>query len=75
MPEGIQIDEVRLIELIKEFKECGVNSLVFLGGGEPTIHPAFEKIIDATNSSNIKVALLQTVLDLIDWSLIETQLT
>lgn len=58
MPLGQQIDEDRLIQLLPEFKACGVNSLVFLGGGEPTIHPSFEKIIEATNRSGLEYGLI-----------------
>ncbi len=58
MPIGVQIDEKRLIQLIKEFKDCDVNSLVFLGGGEPTIHPAFEQIIEATINNNLEFGII-----------------
>jgi MoaA/NifB/PqqE/SkfB family radical SAM enzyme len=58
MPFGTQIDDKRFIELIDEFKECGVNSLVFLGGGEPTIHQNLEKVIEATNSSGLDYGII-----------------
>jgi len=58
MPSGTQIDDKRLIELIKEFKECGVDSLVFLGGGEPTIHPNLEGIIEATDHSSLDYGII-----------------
>jgi MoaA/NifB/PqqE/SkfB family radical SAM enzyme len=58
MPSQLQIDENRLIKLIKEFEDCGVNSLVFLGGGEPTIHPSFEKIIEATNNTKLEYGII-----------------
>jgi len=58
MPLGAQIDDKRLIKLIKEFKECGVNSLVFLGGGEPTIHPNLEGIIEAVNDSGLEYGII-----------------
>ena len=58
MPRDAQIDDKRLIELIYEFSECGVNSVVFLGGGEPTIHPNLEKIIEATNSSGLEYGVI-----------------
>lgn len=58
MPLGTQIDNERIIELIREFKEGGVNSLVFLGGGEPTIHPNLEEIIEATNDSGLEYGII-----------------
>lgn len=58
MPSRLQIDENRLIQLIKEFEDCGINSLVFLGGGEPTIHPSFEKIIEATNNTKLEYGII-----------------
>ncbi len=58
MPTGVQIDSQRLIELISEFASCGVKSLVFLGGGEPTIHPDLESIIEATNRTALDYGLI-----------------
>lgn len=58
MPHGRQIDSNRLVELLGEFKECGVNSVVFLGGGEPTIHPHLEKIITSTDKAGLEYGII-----------------
>lgn len=58
MPDGRQIDSNRLIELLGEFKECGVNAVVFLGGGEPTIHPQLERIIASTDEIGLEYGII-----------------
>lgn len=58
MPPKTQIPKDRLIELIGEFKECGVESLVFLGGGEPTIYPALEEVIQKTDNLGLEYGMI-----------------
>ena len=42
-----------LIDVISQAKEQGVESVVVIGGGEPTIHPQFREVITFIHSLNI----------------------
>ncbi len=68
--------------LLDELKECGVKHLLFSGGGEPTLHTSFDKIIKyakcldfsigvVTNGENVlkKLHTLNTCVDNIEISL------
>lgn len=58
MPRREDINHRRLIKLIKEFEECGVESIVLVGGGEPTLHPHFDQIMTALADSTLEFGLI-----------------
>lgn len=58
MPPNRDIDGSRLIELIGEFEECGVEAVVLLGGGEPTLHPSFEAILERLTKSKLEFGVI-----------------
>lgn len=46
----IGIDDYKRI--LEQAKQCGVNQIA-IGGGEPTLHPSFSKILQLTNEAGI----------------------
>lgn len=48
----------RALRLIDEFKRTGILGVQLTGGGEPSIHPDFEKILRKTLHSGMKVSLV-----------------
>lgn len=44
--------------LLDGLKSCGVKGVNYTGGGEPTVHRHFEKIIRATHEKGFKIGLI-----------------
>lgn len=65
-PECVSIDLLnkcsfskdRLIELANELVELGVLVVIFVGGGEPLLHPAIGEAIRILGEANIKIGLI-----------------
>jgi MoaA/NifB/PqqE/SkfB family radical SAM enzyme len=53
-----EIGEDRLVGLPYEFKKAGVLSVLFAGGGEPTVHPGFGQALKTTLDLGMYGALL-----------------
>ncbi len=47
----------RLLELGKEFYECGVKAVILIGGGEPLAHPKVGELIDYLGQHDIHVGI------------------
>lgn len=45
---GIILSADRVIETMYEMQELGVEAVTWTGGGEPTLHPEFERIVENT---------------------------
>lgn len=44
-------------KIIKELVDYGVKSILFTGGGEPTLHPDFMKIVNLTMNKDVEIGL------------------
>ena len=45
-------------DLLDSFKKCGVKAINYTGGGEPTTHKQFDKIIKLTHDKGFKIGLI-----------------
>lgn len=73
-----QIPTERLMELVHELHRAGVQGIVFIGGGEPLIHPAMPRPIQLAHSLGIGVGLttngslisrhLDALAECVDWT-------
>jgi len=48
----------KILTELKKFKELGGKSVTIAGGGDPTVHPAFDEIIDEIDRLGIKIGLV-----------------
>jgi len=48
----------RSLDLIAELADIGTKSLILTGGGEPTVSPAFDQVVEAAKSRGMKVGLI-----------------
>ena len=48
----------KVIEILDDCREMGTEAIQFTGGGEPTVHPRFEEIIEATIARGLKFSLV-----------------
>lgn len=55
---GEQLSNQSFTRLIDEIINSGINSVVFSGGGEPTLHPLLSPAINKLTDANIKVGLI-----------------
>ena len=46
---GDLMDRMLAFDIITQLESCGVRSITWTGGGEPTLHPFFNNIIDFVN--------------------------
>jgi GTP 3',8-cyclase len=60
--ENKYFDFNRIPSLIEEFKECGVKSISWTGGGEPTMHPNFPDIVKLFHKAGIQQGLFTNAL-------------
>ncbi|MCP4606295.1 MAG: radical SAM protein [Proteobacteria bacterium] len=52
-----RLDTERTLHLIDELADCGINSLVYAGEGEPLLHPDIHKFISHSKNRGIDVGL------------------
>jgi radical SAM protein with 4Fe4S-binding SPASM domain len=54
--EILSLEFVR--KVLKELKECGAKSVLFKGGGEPTLHPQLVNFVNTARDCGMKAAML-----------------
>lgn len=55
---GTSLDFDRFIRLIDELGAIGVKGIEFCGGGEPTLYPKFEEIVNYIRGAGIELGIL-----------------
>ncbi len=50
-------DRGRILTLIEDMGECGVQAVILIGGGEPMAYPYFNDVLEALNKQNIVIGL------------------
>lgn len=55
LSEKLSLEKVK--QALDSFKKIGVTGVEFTGGGEPTIHPNFEEIVEYAHSLGFKLGL------------------
>lgn len=55
---GKMLDFDYLKGLVGHWAENGLKSVIIIGGGEPTIYPFFEKVVEFLKSKNLQVAIV-----------------
>jgi len=55
---GIRYDHDRLKDSIKLMAERGLKSVIVIGGGEPTVYPRFEEMIEFMKDLNLQIGLV-----------------
>jgi len=58
MPPKININLKRLLVLFDEFEDNGVEAIVLIGGGEPTIYPSLEKVLSKLSTSKLEFGII-----------------
>jgi len=58
MLNSTKFSRKRLIEIANELVAMGVKAVVFVGGGEPLIHPAISQAIEICGTGGMKVAVV-----------------
>lgn len=53
----VEMPFVTATKIIKELVGYGVRSILFTGGGEPTLHPDFMKVVNLTASKDVEMGL------------------
>lgn len=48
----------RILSLLGELKDCGVESITFTGGGEPLVHPHAAKVLEETTRLGLQWGLV-----------------
>lgn len=56
--ERRMIKTEKALEIVEDCAEIGVQAMQFTGGGEPTLHPAFEQIINKVHDLGMKFSLV-----------------
>jgi len=59
-----EMEVPRFRALFKDLQEGGTRGIVFEGGGEPTLHPAFPELVDYAVSLGLKAGLITNGIDL-----------
>lgn len=57
-------DKKVLFNLVKDLQKGGTKGITIEGGGEPTLHPDFEEIVNRIRESNMAVGLLSNGLNM-----------
>jgi len=55
---GKSLDLSRFQSLMKELRQADVRSIVLKGGGEPTLHPQFNEMLDAAHGNRLGIGLI-----------------
>jgi MoaA/NifB/PqqE/SkfB family radical SAM enzyme len=55
---GETLNPVRLYSFLQDFYSMGGKSIVYSGGGEPTCHPDFERVVKDTKSTGLDMGLM-----------------
>jgi MoaA/NifB/PqqE/SkfB family radical SAM enzyme len=53
-----KLPKIKAIEILDDCKEMGVKGIQFTGGGEPTVHPDFQEIVDYTTKLGLSWGLI-----------------
>ncbi len=48
----------KMMEILDDFKEIGVKSITYSGGGEPLTYPNFEKVLEKTLQNGIDLSII-----------------
>ena len=48
----------KVLEILDDCQEMGVKAIQLTGGGEPTVHPDFQKVVDGVIERGMKYALI-----------------
>jgi MoaA/NifB/PqqE/SkfB family radical SAM enzyme len=48
----------RLIEMAYELVDIGVKAVIFVGGGEPLVHPAMEQVLEICGKGGMKIGII-----------------
>ena len=62
--DGTFINFDLYVRLLHSLHEMGVKSLVFSGGGEPTLHPNFKDIIEAATAYGFRLGMITNGIEL-----------
>ena len=54
---GNRFSESRLMELGREFIDCGVKAVILIGGGEPLVHKKIGDFIELMGTNNIHIGI------------------
>lgn len=52
-----EIEGSRLLKLINEIADLGTASILFSGGGEPTLHPSFGKVLEEAKKRRLLIGI------------------
>lgn len=55
---GHSLERTFVSELLEELKELGIEGIVFKGGGEGTLHPAYAEILEETRGLGFEVGIV-----------------
>lgn len=58
-------------EILDDAKEMGVEAIEFTGGGEPTVHPGWEAILEHAVRLGFQVGLVTNAVRLTNWELLD----
>lgn len=64
-----QLDTDLVLKLLEDLQAMGVNSVEFTGGGEPTIHPDFARIVMDARSKGFGIGVITNAMKLSDEAL------
>lgn len=54
----VSLSEDLVYGLLQELKDCGIKAITYVGGGEPTLHKAFDKIIEKSFNMGFDVGVV-----------------
>lgn len=69
---GASIGRTAMLDAIEGMASAGVRSIVFEGGGEPTVHPDFNEFVDAAVKNGLSVGLITNGMRLREAGVVES---